>query len=828
MEERKTYFVDVLLPIALNNEFTYRVPFELNDYVKSGIRVVVPFGRNKLYTGLISRVHENVPEKYQAKYIEHILDDAPIITSKQYKLWRWISDYYMAPLGDVMNAALPSNFKLASETKIILHPEFDRVVVDKLDDREFQIFEALEIQEELDLREISEIVGIKTIQPIVKKLIDKRVVITKEELKHKFTPKTQLFVKISEEFGKPETLEPLLEQLNNQKSKEKQFEVLMHYLKLGGLKENEPVFIARRDIENEGSSTSSIKTLIKNGILVEERLEISRLTANEDANKEIKTLSEDQSTALKEIKETFKEKDVCLLHGVTGSGKTEIYVELIQEQLKQDKQVLFLLPEIALTTQLINRLSAYFGDLVGVYHSKFNQNERIEIWNSLLNDNKEKFRIILGARSSLFLPFKNLGLIIVDEEHESSFKQTDPSPRYNARDTSMVLRVFHNAKVLLGSATPAFETYYNAQAGKFGLVELNKRFGNVQMPEILIANLKKERIQKTMQMHFSSFLTEHISEALKNKEQIILFQNRRGFNPIWSCEICGWTPKCKNCDVSLTYHKHTNALKCHYCSYYLPPMGSCGACGSNRIKMVGFGTEKIEEDLQIMFPKANIQRLDLDTTRTKNSYTNIITGFENREIDILVGTQMVTKGLDFDNVSLVGILDADSLLNRADFRAFERSYHLMSQVAGRAGRKHKRGKVIIQTADVDHWVIKHVIEHDYIGFYKNEIMERKNYFYPPFYKIISFTLKHRNEGSLEGMSAELGKRLFNVFGSRVLGPESPVVKRIQNYYIKKIILKMEKEASLIKIKARINQIIDDFYANANNKSCRINIDVDPM
>jgi len=828
VEERKTYFVDVLLPLALNSEFTYRVPFELNDFVKSGIRVVVPFGKNKLYTGLISRVHEEVPKKYQSKYIEHILDENPIITSKQYKLWRWIADYYMAPLGDVMNAALPSNFKLASETKIILHPEFNRLIVDEMDDREFQIFEALEIQEELDLKEISEIVGIKTIQPIIKKLIDKRVVMTKEELKHKFTPKTQLFIKIAKEYAQTETLELLLEQFSNQKSKAKQFEVLMHYMKLGGLKKDNPQFIPRRDIENEGISTSPIKTLIKNGVLIEERLEISRLTENDEAHKEVQQLSDEQQKALTEIRMSFKNKDVCLLHGVTGSGKTEIYVELIQEQLKLGKQVLFLLPEIALTTQLINRLSAYFGDLVGVYHSKFNQNERVEIWNALLNDNQKKFRIILGARSSLFLPFKNLGLIIVDEEHESSFKQSDPSPRYNARDTSMVLRVFHDAKVLLGSATPAFETYYNAQENKYGLVELNKRFGNVQMPEILVANLKKERLQKTMQMHFSSFLIEHISEALKNKEQIILFQNRRGFNPIWACEICGWTPKCKNCDVSLTYHKHTNALKCHYCSYYLPPMGACSACGSNRIKMVGFGTEKIEEDLQIMFPKANIQRLDLDTTRTKNSYANIISGFENREIDILVGTQMVTKGLDFDNVSLVGILDADLMLNRADFRAFERSYHLMSQVAGRAGRKKKRGKVVIQTTDVDHWVIKHIIEHDYKGFYDNEIMERKNYFYPPFYKIISFTLKHRNEASLEGMSAELGKRLFNVFGTRVLGPESPVVKRIQNYYIKTITLKMEKEASPKKVKARIHQIIDEFYTTASNKSCRINIDVDPM
>ncbi|MDX1446837.1 primosomal protein N', partial [Lishizhenia sp.] len=516
------------------------------------------------------------------------------------------------------------------------------------------------------------------------------------------------------------------------------------------------------------------------------------------------------------------------LHGVTGSGKTEIYVELIQEQLDAGKQVLFLLPEIALTTQLINRLSAYFGDLVGVYHSKFNQNERVEIWNALLNNNPTKFRIILGARSSLFLPFRDLGLIIIDEEHESSFKQYDPSPRYNARDSAIVLGALHKTKVLLGSATPAFETYFNAQEGKFGLVELNKRFGDVQMPEILTANLKKEKIQKTMNMHFSSFLVQNMEEALQNGEQIILFQNRRGYNPIWNCEICGWTPKCKNCDVSLTYHKHGNALKCHYCSYYAAPMGSCPKCSSNRLKMVGFGTEKIEDDLSVLFPKAKVQRLDLDTTRQKNSYSEIISAFENREIDILVGTQMVTKGLDFDNVSLVGILDADLMLNRADFRAFERSYHLMSQVAGRAGRKSKRGKVIIQTHDVDHWVIHHVIDHDYKGFYKNEIMERKNYLYPPFYKIINFTLKHRKEQDLEAMAADFGRRLYNVFGSRILGPEAPAIKRIQNNYIQVVKLKMEREASPKKVKAKITEIIDKFYSEPMHKSVRINIDVDPM
>lgn len=827
VEERKTYFVDVILPLALNYEFTYRVPYEMNDYVKSGIRVVVPFGKSKLQTAIITKVHEEIPKKYAAKYIEHILDDAPIITSKQYKLWNWISDYYMSPIGDVMNAALPSNFKLASETKIILHPDFVSRDAD-LADREQQIVDALEVQDKLDLKEISEMLGIKTVQPIIKKMIDKKIVMAAEELKHKFTPKTQLFVEFSKEFQTPSVIEEYLEEISSKKSKSKQFDAIMTFLKLGGFDNNTSRPIPRRDIEKEGISVSSINTLEKNGVFNVELMEISRLNASDDTIQERKTLSESQLVAYNQINASFEEKNVCLLHGVTGSGKTEVYVELIQDQLEQGNHVLYLLPEIALTTQLITRLKAYFGDLVGVYHSKFNANERIEIWNTLLENNPNKFRIIIGARSCTFLPFQNLGLVIVDEEHESSFKQYDPSPRYNARDAAIVLAHLHGAKTLLGSATPAIETFYNASNGKYGLVTLDKRFGDVQLPEIFTADLKKERRQKTMHSHFSSFLLEHIKEALDNNEQIILFQNRRGYTPLWSCEICSWTPKCVNCDISLTYHKHSNTLKCHYCSYYIPPVGTCKDCGSNRLKMLGFGTEKIEDELSLILPTARIQRLDLDTTRQKNAYSKILDGFENREIDILVGTQMVTKGLDFDNVSLVGVLDADMILNRPDFRAFERSYQLMSQVAGRAGRKQKRGKVIIQTGNTDHWIIQRVIEHDYLGLYTNEIVERRNYNFPPFYKLINFTIRHRKQPELEGISAEFGNALKAIFGNRVNGPETPVIGRIQNYYIKTIQLKIEKEASPKKVKLRIHEIMDKFYSSPGNKACRVSIDVDPM
>ena len=819
--------MDVVLPLAVHNTFTYRVPYELNDTLKKGVRVVVPFGRAKLQTGIVIRIHEEIPTAYQAKYVESVLDDEPIITGSQYQLWQWISQYYMAPIGDVMNAALPSNFKLGSETKIVLHPEAE-VNSELLSDREYQVFDALDIQGELTLKDISDILQIQTIQPVIKALIDKRVVITTEELNVKYTPKTQAFVTLTEDFQDQDNLEVLLNDYSSSKRKAKQVDAVLTFLKLGGFKQNVSVPIAKKVLEEHDVSASSLQTLEKDGVFEIQRMEVSRISGFDKIVVERKALSEAQQTALDEVKASFEEKDVALLHGVTGSGKTEIYVELIQEQIDAGKQVLFLIPEIALTTQLIDRLSNYFGDRIGVYHSRFNQNERIEIWNSMLKGDMSRFSIIVGARSAVFLPFKNLGLVIVDEEHESSFKQYDPSPRYNGRDVAIVLSSLHKAKVLLGSATPSFESYYNATEGKYGLIELHKRFGDVLMPEIMTANLKREKRDKTMRAEFSSFLMEHIETALQNKEQVILFQNRRGYNPVWACEVCGWTPECKNCDVSLTYHKHKNVLSCHYCGYYTPPVGACPSCGSNRLKMIGFGTEKIEDELSILLPKAKVQRLDLDTTRQKNSYQRILTEFDNREIDILVGTQMVTKGLDFDNVSLVGILDADAMLRRPDFRAFERSYQLMSQVAGRAGRKSKRGTVIVQTMDPDNWVIRHVMDHDFIGFYKNEIIERKNYAYPPFFKIIQFTIKHRKAEDLSAISAEFADELRKLFGDRVLGPEFPPVQRIHNYYLKVVRLKLERNANQVKVKNRVQELINTFFATPRNKSCRIQIDVDPM
>ena len=758
MSERLTYFVDVVLPLAVDRLFTYRVPFELNDLIQKGVRVVVPFGKTKFQTGIVIDIHQNPPKDYQVKYVESVLDEKPIVVGKQVKFWNWLAEYYMSTLGEVMNAALPGNFKLGSETKIALHPDFDRDAAELSDDA-FILVEALSVQETLDLIEVSSIISKKNVHPFIKNMIDQRVVISVEELKWKYRPKYATYLCLDEAYNNENNLRELLDTLEKSAQKVKQFESLMVFLRN---KDQDSPYVAKADLLNDGATESSLKSLEKNGVLRFESIEISRLKEKGAGEIERKSLSAAQNQALEEIKTVFESKDVCLLHGVTGSGKTELYVELIEEQLQLGKQVLFLLPEIALTTQLIDRLSAYFGDLVGVYHSKFNQNERVEIWNAVLHKDPKRFRVIVGARSAVFLPFTDLGLIIVDEEHESSFKQHDPSPRYHGRDAAIVLGMIHKTKTLLGSATPSMESYYNAQLDKYGLVELNERFGGIQLPEILVADLSEERKNKASHAVFSQFLIDEMQLALNQQEQIILFQNRRGYTPYWMCEICHWTPTCKSCDVTLTYHKHSNMLKCHYCGYGTAPMGSCGNCGSNRIKMMGFGTERIEDELSLLLPNAKIGRLDLDSTRSKEGYAKVLDAFGRREIDILVGTQMVTKGLDFDHVSLVGILDADQILRFPDFRSFERGFQLMTQVAGRAGRKTKRGKVIIQTGQPDQWIIQQVIKNDYQTMFKQELLERKNFNYPPFTKIIQLTLKHRDQNHLEGSAALLAHGLKEV------------------------------------------------------------------
>ncbi|MEY3592347.1 MAG: hypothetical protein RLZZ38_1323 [Bacteroidota bacterium] len=828
MTERETFFADVLLPVPMRQVFTYRIPFEFNDQIRSGLRVLVPFGKNKLLTGLVTNVHQQVPKDYQAKYIDTILDEQPIITGKQLAFWDWVSSYYMAPIGDVMNAALPANFKLASESKFCIHPDSPNPDSFQLAKREIEILDLLRVNESCSTKELSELLGIKTIQPYLKKLLDHKLIAGSEEVQERYTPKTQLFIFLSAVFQQEDALSALLHNIEQKSRSEKQVQALLQFIQLaseaGGL--HAPVsksLLLKHDV-----SASALSTLEKQGVFEIERLQIDRFDLKSDDTAAFKPLTEIQQTALASIESGFIQKDVCLLHGVTGSGKTEVYVQLIQQYLDLGKQVLFLIPEIALTTQLISRLQKYFGQLVGVYHSRFNQNERVEIWNHVLNNDPHKFRIIVGARSSVFLPFADLGLVIVDEEHEASFKQYDPSPRYNARDAAIVLAKLHEAKVLLGSATPAIESYYNALQEKYHLVNLQERYKGLQLPAMICVDLKREKKLKNMQSHFSSLLLDEMRTVLQKKEQIILFQNRRGYTPIWSCEVCSWTPRCQHCDVSLTYHKHSNMLKCHYCSYTIPPIGSCTACGSNRLRMIGFGTEKIEDELQLIFPNNVFKRMDLDSTRSKHAYEEIIDDFSQRRIDVLIGTQMVTKGLDFDHVSLVGILDADMLLNRPDFRAYERAYQLMSQVAGRAGRKEKQGKVIIQSAQAEHWVLERVMAHDFKGFYDVEIEERERFFYPPFYKIVQLTLKHEKEEVVNEGAQYLADHLRSIFKERVLGPEFPIIKRIQNKYIKEIKLKIERGAPDKKVKARILQDLDVFFQNVRFKSIQISIDVDPM
>jgi primosomal protein N' (replication factor Y) (superfamily II helicase) len=880
---RTTYFVDVILPLAIPNLYTYRVPYEMNGDIAIGKRVIVQFGRGKLYSALVRRIHEIPPKKYEAKYIDSILDEHPIANIKQFELWDWMSQYYLCSIGEVMTAALPGGLRLASETKIVLNPVYtnDKEQSKTLSDKEHAIVEALEIRTVLSINDVSQILEQKTVYPVIKSLIEKGVVLIQEELKEKFKPKIESFVRITEYADDEENLKNIFPAL--EKKAPKQLDVLMAYISLSGRysksTEGNKKEVKKSDIlKKVPGAEAALKGMVQKNIFEIYEREVGRFASFDNENK-ISQLNEVQQNVLDSIEEQFgwKEvqstkykvqssgndsdsksaidnpipiaigtaipKDVVLLHGVTSSGKTEIYVKLIEQAIAQGKQVLYLLPEIALTTQIINRLRKYFGDAVGVYHSKFNENERVEVWNSVLakkdiqNNNLQSaldsyrdcnFQLIVGARSSLFLPFSNLGLVIVDEEHDTSYKQYDPAPRYNARDGAIYLAHIHKAKTLLGSATPSLESYYNAQEGKYGFVEIMQRFGGVQMPEIQIADVKEAMRKKQMKSHFAPLMLDTVTLALQNKEQIILFQNRRGFAPQLECNMCAWVPQCTNCDVSLTYHKASNQLRCHYCGYSIKPPTKCAACGDTNLQMKGFGTEKIEEELSIFYPKANIARMDLDTTRSKFAHQHIIQDFEDGKIDILVGTQMVTKGLDFDNVSMVGILNADSMLNFPDFRSFERSYQLMAQVSGRAGRKNKRGKVIIQTQNPDHTIIQDVIHNNFLAMYTQQLADRKTFNYPPFYRLIEITVIHKDADMVNASSKYLADELKRHFKKRVLGPEFPIVSRIRNLYRKNILLKIEREASVVQVKKILSELLIQFKSGNDYKSVRVQIDVDPM
>ena len=816
------YFVNIILPIPLEKLFTYSISEDEAQVLQPGIRVAVPFGKTKIYTGLVHEVHNTPPEVYEAKEIHQILDDTPIVNTHQLKHWFWLASYYMCTVGEVFRSAVPSAFLLESETLILKNENSETAVTDLKDD-EFLVYEALEHQPILKVHEVAAILDKKNILPILNRLLDKGVIVLKEEIYAQYKPKLVAYVCLADAYTSEKELENLLENLSRAP---KQSQVVLALFQMQAVSKK-PIKISDL-VSRSGSSRAIVSSLIKKGILKDFKIQTDRVSFDSDkALSGLKRLNNEQENALETILSSFEAGKVTLLKGVTSSGKTEVYVELIQQCIDKGKQALYLLPEIALTTQLIGRLQKYFGEQVSVYHSKYTIHERVEVWNNILS-NESKATVVIGARSSMFLPFSNLGLVLVDEEHESSFKQFDPAPRYHARDAAIVLGKLHQANVLLGSATPSVETYYNAQTGKYGYAEINKRFGNVLMPEIELVDIKEESRKRKMKGHFSARLLEKITEALDLGEQVILFQNRRGYAPIVECTTCGHSPQCPNCDVSLTYHQYKKQLRCHYCSYYIPLQESCQACGSSKLDTKGFGTEQVEKELNELFPKVKVGRMDLDTTRGKYGYEKIITAFEQQEIDILVGTQMLTKGLDFRNVSLVGIMNADSLLNFPDYRAHERTFQLLTQVAGRAGRTKKRGEVIIQTYNPYHQILQQVSVQDYAGMYAEQLYERKQFKYPPICRILKITFKHKDYNKLNEAAEWFGKGLRNVFGENVLGPEYPPVARVRNQYIKHITVKISKEAALGTTKNSIKRIEKSFNAIAHFRSVRVIYHVDHL
>ncbi len=813
------FFIDVILPIPLKQAFTYSVNKDEAAFLRPGMRVAVPFGKSKIYTAIVYQVHDQEPLGYEAKSIDQILDESPLITELQLKHWQWMAQYYMCSLGEVIKAALPGAFLLESETLIALSSNY-LGKDENLSDDEFLLFEALQHQSSLHINDVRSILDRKNVVSVIQKLLEKGIVEVEEKVYEQYTPKLKRYIKLAPKYSSEDNLRELLDTLTRAP---KQREVLMTLFMLTS-QTKKPIGSVLLQ-KKSGATAATLKSLIDKGVLEEYYVQKDRIEYTGEAATGIKQLNEAQVIAFNEINSSFETNEVVLLHGVTSSGKTEIYVRLIEEVMAQGKQVLYMLPEIALTTQLISRLQKYFGEKISVYHSKFSVNERVEVWNNVLSA-KPKAQVVIGARSSLFLPFKNLGLIIVDEEHEPSFKQYSPAPRYHARDSAIVLANLHQAKLLMGSATPSLESYHNSQIGKYGLVTLKKRFGNVLMPEIELVDIKEKTRKKQMTGHFSDLLLEEMRKVLNEGEQIILFQNRRGYSPIVECTTCGVSPQCPNCDVSLTFHQHKNELRCHYCGYHMAMMKSCIACGSETLDTKGFGTEQIETELKALFPNHKIARMDQDTTKGKNAYGKLIEALENEEIDILVGTQMLAKGLDFRNISLVGVMNADNLLNFPDFRAHERSFQLLQQVAGRAGRTKKRGKVLIQTYNPYHQILKQVSVNDFKAMYKEQVEERYNYKYPPFFRTIKIIFKDKNLARVQKASTWFGQALELQFHENILGPEAPPVGRIKNKYIIHLLIKIPKKQSLAKTKKYIGNVERTFNSIKEFSSVRVNIDVD--
>lgn len=826
-ENQPANFADIILPVPIPNMFTYEIPSDLMPSIGIGHRVIVQFGQKKVLTGIVGKVHQRPPQDYETKPILEILDDHPVVNPLQIKFWSWMAEYYCCHLGEVMNAALPSGLKLSSESNVQLNPEYDPSLKNyPMDDREIILLEKLKEKSELSYEDCNKLLGLKSAYTIIKSLVIKGAVLVYEQVKEKYSPKIENRIRLSSPYCEDKKeLEALFTLLSK---RPKQEDILLKYL------QEVPIYkqpeanekgLRKQVFLEAGLSGSSLKTLIGKGVFEEFEIIVSRFEQQPVTQTEI-ILSDGQQEAFDSIKSQFESKQTTLLHGITGSGKTEIYIKLIQEVLESGSQVLLLLPEIALTTQIVERLQKVFGSEMGVFHSRYSDNERVEVWQGILSG---KYSLVVGVRSSIFLPFDSLGLIIVDEEHESSYKQFDPAPRFQARDAAIMLAWLHQAKTLLGSATPSFESYYNCRTDKYGYTSLFQRFGGAELPTYHIADLLADRKKNLLKLDFSRLLREKIQEALNRQEQVLIFQNRRGYSPFISCEECGWTPECEHCDVSLTYHQYSEEMRCHYCGFKDKVPKACPACGSNKLNTVGVGTERLEESLSLLFPEARIARMDLDTTKSKYAYQRIFEEFSGGNVDILVGTQMITKGLDFGNVTVVGIVDADRMLYFPDFRATERTYQQITQVAGRAGRRGKKGEVIIQTRKPDLPIFTQITGHLFHELYLQEMGERKRFFYPPFVKTIKVTVKHKDGRVSERAARHLSNLIKDISLKKiVLGPEKGLIAKLRNQYIYEIYIKVDRTGNIPAIfKSELQKIIFNLGTNKDFRSVRFVVDVDP-
>ena len=821
---------DVVLPLPLAETYTYRIPEMLADRVKVGCRLVVPFGAKRIYSAIVVNVRYGESE-IELKDAMEVLDDGSVVLPEQLELWRWIADYYLCTMGEVYKAALPGGLKLESESVVVFNPDY--AAGQTLTKNEQHVLDIMEHVREQRVLDLQKVVEVKNVLPILKSLLEKGALVIREELKRNYKPRTVNIVRLTTEFFSEERLDKLFEEL---RKAQRQKDLLLRYLELSKakaaltLKNPQLLVEVEKQVLMENQSEAAFRGLRDRGVLEVCEKQISRLNPVSVSSSFSHFLnfsfSDAQQLAYDEIQESFKEHDTCLLHGVTSSGKTEIYIRLIEEQLKQGRQVLYMLPEIVLTAQLVERLKRVFGERLGVYHSKYPDAERVEVWQKQLSD--APYDIIVGVRSSVFLPFQRLGLVIVDEEHESSFKQQEPAPRYHARNVALVLAHNAGAKTLLGTATPSLESYYNAQMGRYAMVTLAERFGQVKLPRIEVVDLRDRRHRKEMVGPFSTDLIRAMREALERREQIILFQNRRGYAPQLECNTCGWVPRCTKCDVALTMHRDTRKMTCHYCgsTYEIPDR--CPNCQGQELMTMGYGTERIEDDIQRIFPNARVGRMDLDTTRSRTAYENLLADFQRGRTDILVGTQMVTKGLDFERVSVVGILNADTMLNMPDFRSYERSFQMLSQVAGRAGRRNRQGLVILQTKSPDLPVVQQVITNDYEGLYRDQMEERKAFNYPPYSRLVNIIIKHRDANTVVRMSMEMANLMRRVFGNRVLGPDTPAISRIQLMYIRRLVLKIEATASMAEARKRLRQLQQYLLQLPQYRSAQIVYDVDPV